>query len=105
MKYLQLIYFDSSHPTAYSSGDNLYGWVKEEGKYKIPRTEIKKWLQSQEAYSVHKQSRGKFARRSGIATYKHYQWDIDTAVLDSNKTQSDGYAYFVLAINLFSRFV
>lgn len=104
-KYLQHIYFESSHPAAYSSEEKLYRWVKEEGKYKIPRAEIKKWLQSQEAYSVHKQSRGKFARRSVIATYKHYQWDIDTAVLDSYKTQNDGYAYFVLAIDIFSRFV
>lgn len=52
-KYLQQIYFDSSHPAAYSSEEKLYRWVKEEGKYKIPRAEIKKWLQSQEAYSVH----------------------------------------------------
>lgn len=104
-KYLQKIYFDSSHPAAYSSEEKLYRWVKEEGKYKIPRAEIKKWLQSQEAYSVHKQSRGKFARRSVIATYKHYQWDIDTAVLESYKSENDGYAYFVLAIDIFSRFV
>lgn len=87
-KYLQQIYFDSSHPAAYSSEEKLYRWVKGEGKYKIPRAEIKKWLQSQEAYSVHKQSRGKFARRSVIATYKHYQWDIDTAVLESYKPKT-----------------
>lgn len=104
-KYLQQIYFDSSHPAAYSSEEKLYRRVKEEGKYKIPRAEIKKWLQSQEAYSVHKQSQGKFARRSVIATYKHYQWDIDTAVLESYKSENDGYAYFVLAIDIFSRFV
>lgn len=28
-KYLQHIYFDSSHPAAYSSEEKLYRWVKE----------------------------------------------------------------------------
>lgn len=28
-KYLQQIYFDSSHPAAYSSEEKLYRWVKE----------------------------------------------------------------------------
>ncbi|KAK3087426.1 hypothetical protein FSP39_005823 [Pinctada imbricata] len=100
--YLQSIYYEPSNPAAFSSEEKLYRAVKNRG---ISRAKVKKWLQTQESYSIHKQSRTKINRRSVIATYKNHQWDIDTAVLDSYKKQNDGFAYFLLAIDIFSRFV
>ena len=103
--YLHNIYYDPSHAGAYSSEEKLFRAVKSEGKHDISRAQIKKWLQSQESYAVHKQSRGKIQRRAVIASYQNYQWDVDTAVLETYKKQNDGYAYFVLAIDIFSRVV
>ena len=39
-----------------------------------------------------------------IAPFIDYQWDADTAVVKSFAKENDGYAYFVLAIDVFSRF-
>ena len=39
-----------------------------------------------------------------IAPFIDYQWDVDTAVMKSFAKDNDGYAYFVVAIDVFSRF-
>lgn len=103
--YLYSIYFDSAHPAAYSGADKLYREMKKEGKFNISRTKIKTWLQEQESFSVHKQARTKFQRRKVIATYKDYQWDGDTAILDSYKSANDCFTSFLLVIDIFSRYV
>lgn len=103
--YLYSIYYDSAHPAAYSGADKLYREVKKEGKFNISRTEIKTWLQGQESFSVHKQARTKFQRRKVIATYKDYQWDGNTAILDSYKSANDGFTSFLLVIDIFSRYI
>ncbi len=62
-KYLDTLYHDVKHPAAYSGVDKLYRAVKTEGLHRIPRSQIKKWLQSQENYTIQKQMRHKFKRR------------------------------------------
>lgn len=99
--YLTKIYYDSAHPAAYSGEDKLFREVRKEGRHRISRNKIRNWLQEQEAFSVHKQSRNKFPKRKVIATYIDYQWDADTAILDSYKSSNDGYTCFLLAIDIF----
>lgn len=103
--YLTEIYYDSGHPAAFSGEEKLYREVKKEGRYRISRNKIRNWLQEQETFSVHKQSRNKFPRRKVIATYIDYQWDADTAIFDSYKSSNNGYTCFLLVIDIFSRFV
>lgn len=103
--YLTKIYYDSAHPAAYSGEDKLFREVRKEGRHRISRNKIRNWLQEQEAFSVHKQSSNKFPKRKVIATYIDYQWDADTAILDSYKSSNDGYTCFLLAIDIFSRVV
>ncbi|KAK3082481.1 hypothetical protein FSP39_001793 [Pinctada imbricata] len=104
-QYLNSIYYNSKHPAAFSGEDKLYRIVQKEGKFKVRKRDVRKWLQEQESFSVHKQFRGKIQRRQVISTYLDYQWDADTAVLESYKSDNDKYAYFLLAIDIFSRYV
>lgn len=99
--YLTKIYYDSAHPAPYSEEDKLFREVRKEGRHRISRNKIRNWLQEQEAFSVHKQSRNKFPKRKVIATYIDYQWDADTAKLDSYQSLNDGYTCFLLAIDIF----
>ena len=103
--YLASIYYDPSHAGAYGGVEKLYRAVRKEGKFVLSRTRIRNWLLKQEDYAVHRETRGKFKRRRVIAPYVDYQWDVDTANMASYKKDNDGYAYFLLAIDILSKFV
>ena len=102
--YLKKIYYDARHPASFSGVDKLYRAVRKDGKYVLGKKKIRKWLESQEAFGLHRQVNRKFRRRRVIAPHINYQWDIDTAVLKSYAKDNDGYGYFVLAIDVFSRY-
>ena len=51
-KYLKEIYLDPSHPASFGSPERLYKIVKKEGKYKLSHSQIKKWIQKQQSYSL-----------------------------------------------------
>jgi hypothetical protein len=82
--------------------DKLYKAVRQEGKYMLGKAKIRKWLETQETFGLHRQMNRKFRRRKVIAPFIDYQWDADTAVMKS--FAKDEYAYFVVAIDVFSRF-
>lgn len=103
--YLSSIYYDPKHPAAYGGVDKLYRTVRKEGKFVLGRTKIRNWLLKQEDYAVHREERGKFKRRRVIAPFVDYQWDVDTANMDYYKKHNNGYAYFLLAVDILSKFV
>ena len=103
--YLASIYYDPSHAGSYGGVEKLYRAVRKEGKFILGRTKIRDWLLKQEDYAVHREDRSKFKRRRVVAPFVDYQWDVDTANMASYKKDNDGYAYFVLAIDILSKFV
>ena len=58
-KYLEFIYHDQSHPGSFTGPETLYKVVLAEGKFKIGRHRIRKWLQDQESYSLTRGARRK----------------------------------------------
>ena len=40
-----------------------------------------------------------------MAPYVDYQWDVDTANMDYYKKDNDGFAYFLLAIDVLSKYI
>ncbi len=97
---LEKVYFNTSHPASYSGLDKLYRAVKDKN---ITKGQVKKWLQSQEHYTVQKQSRQKFKRRRVIVPYMYYQADVDTANMKRYTKQNNGYAHFLVVIDCFSK--
>ena len=103
--YLANIYYDPKHPGAYGGVEKLYRAVRKEGKFVIGRTKIRNWLLKQEDYAVHRETRSKFKRRRVVAPFVDYQWDVDTANMTFYKKENDGNAFFVLAIDILSKFI
>jgi hypothetical protein len=102
-------YLNPSKPGAYASASKLYKAMRK----KISLGKIKKFLQSQEAYTVLKQVRRKFKKSKVISPHVDYMWDADTAnmtfydKMDEKiaKQFNDGYRYFLVVIDVFSRFL
>jgi hypothetical protein len=94
--YLEKIYYDPQHSGLFGGVDKLYKAVRQEGKYVLGKAKIRKWLETQETFGLHRQIIRKFRRRKVIAPFIDYQWDTDTAVMKSFIKDNDGYAYFVV---------
>ena len=78
-KYLEKIYFNPEHPASFEGPLRLYKVVKEEGKFKISHSQIKKWIQKQESYSRNKGVKKKFERGRVIVAGIDDQFDADLA--------------------------
>lgn len=71
------IYFDPSHPGSFSVPDKLYRAVKADGKFKIEKYKITRWLKDQEAYALTKGVRRQFQRSRIIVDGIDSQGDVD----------------------------
>ena len=85
--------------------EKLYSFIKENTTVNISRGEIKNWLRKQEVYTLHCPVRRKFKRPVVIAFSENYQWDTDTANMVKYKEFNQGYGYFVVFIDIFTRFL
>ena len=103
-KYLKDIYLDPSHPASFGSPDRLYKIAKKEGKHKISHSQIKRWIQKQESYSLNKGVKRKFQRGRVVVEGIDDQFDIDLASLIYYADDNDGYKYLLVVIDIFSRY-
>ena len=55
-RYLEDIYYETSHPGSYSGVGKLYRAIRAEGKQKISHKTIKDFLRTQETYGVHRKA-------------------------------------------------
>jgi Integrase core domain/Chromo (CHRromatin Organisation MOdifier) domain len=66
--------------------------------------EVREWLMSQNAYTLHKQTKSRFRRRK---TYSHGiddLWQADLVDLSSISNYNDSYRYLLTCIDVFSRY-
>jgi len=103
--YLESIYYDPKHPGSFSSVDKLYRAVKDEGKFKIGRYRIRKWLNGQETHGVHGEVRRKFKRNRVVVGGIDEQWDGDTMDMSSFAKANAGFRYILLLIDIFSKYI
>jgi hypothetical protein len=104
-EYLNDAYFNPKKSESFSSPQKLYRYVKNEGKFHLTLNSIKKWLQSQEVYTTNKRVSRKINRRKVFVAGIDAQWDLDTANLYKLSKYNMGYGYFILAIDIMSRYV
>ena len=102
--YLESIYHDPSHPGSFTGPETLYKVVLAEGKFKIGRHRIRKWLQDQESYSLTRGARRKYNRSRVIVNGINSQADMDLMDMVDLAKQNDGYQYLLVCINILSRF-
>ena len=103
--YLRNIYFDPQKPASFSGVNKLYDYVKQEGEFNIRREEVEKWLQSQEVHTTNRLVKQNIKRRRVIVPNIDYMWDADVANLKDFSKQNNGIGYFLLVIDIMSRFV
>jgi hypothetical protein len=73
--YLEKIYYNPQHPGSFGGVDKLYKAVRQEGKYVLVKAKIRKWLETQETFGLHRQINRKFRRRKVIAPFIDYRRD------------------------------
>ena len=108
-RYLKSIYFNPKHAGGFSSANKLFKAVQREGKYNIKLGQIKRWLSSVDAYTMSRpvvRRMDKTRRRNKIQVLKPFElWDADLMDLKSHAKVNDGYAYVLVVIDVFSRFL
>jgi hypothetical protein len=97
------VYYDPKQPGSY------YGTVKKIHEnnllrqHKITSDQIRKWLMSQEASTVHRGIKRKFRRNRVLAVYRYDMMDADLADFSSMSKENDGYNFLLMAIDILSR--
>ena len=103
--YLHNLYYDLKSPVSFSGFYKLYNKTKNDGLFKVKPKYVKKWLSMQESYTSHHPVVRNFSRPRVLAFSLNYQWDSDTANMVKYKDSNDGYSYFAVFIDIFSRFL
>jgi hypothetical protein len=103
-QFLKNLYFNISNPSAFAGPKKFYKQVIKQGREEFSLNQVKKWLQEQETYSVHRPVIQKFKRRKVIVESIDEQWDCDLMVLESLSKYNDGYKYILVCIDTLSKY-
>lgn len=94
-------YYTPSHPSALGGVRRLT--LERVNGEKVKANNARKWLSSQEAYTVHKSIRRKFPRRQTIVSGPGEQMQTDLVDVKKYRNQNDGILYLLTAIDVFSK--
>ena len=103
--YLDQLYSDPSKIGSLSGISALSRAIKKEGKYNISHKDLTNWFESNQTYSLHKPVIRKFKREPVIVSGPNIEWDIDLGDMRFFEEFNNGYNYFLLVIDDFSKFV
>jgi transposase InsO family protein len=91
-------YYDPRHPASFGGAKRLLAAV---GKKK--EQEVKKWLQSQRVYTLHKPARKRYNTRPYKVRAPYWLWQADLVEMIPYKNINEGYRYLLTVIDVFSR--
>ena len=103
--YLKTIYYNPSHPASFAGPQKLYKVVKDEGKYDISMHKVRKFLQNQDSYSLHKPVRRRFTRNHVITAGIDDLWMADLIDMVKYAEYNEGFKYILVVIDTFSKYV
>lgn len=98
---IEKLYFDPAHYAGYSAVENL----TRAAKPNFSRGEVVRWLESQDAYTLHRPLRRKFPRLHYSVTNVDDVWEADLIELRNLKRYNDGHSYLLVIIDVLSKFV
>lgn len=101
MSKLEKLYYDPTHYAGYSAVDNL----ARAAKPNFSRNKVARWLESQDAYTLHRPLRRKFPRQHYNVTNIDDVWEADLIELRNLKRYNGGYSYLLVIIDVLSKFV
>ena len=101
--YLNTIYFDPEQPGAFAGPYKLYQILKHIGK-PTTYTNVKKWLQQQDAFTLLKPVIYIVFRRKSIITKGIDDlWDVDLADVNNLSSHNKEIQFLLTVINVFSK--
>jgi len=74
-------------------------------KKKVKPDVIRAWLEKQDAYTLHRQVRKRFARNPYTVSKMMHVWECDLLDVQAYAKYNDKYRYILSVINVFSKFV
>ena len=92
------LYYDPLNYASYSAVDNLTRAVK----LNFSRGEVVRWLETQNAYTLHRPLHRKFSRLHYNVTNIDDVWEADSIELRNLKSYNDGYSYLLVIIDVLS---
>ena len=96
------LYNDPARPTAFSTLRKLGVVVK---KYNINLDDIRDWLGKQDAYTLHRSIRKRFARNPSTVNIVMDVWECDLVDVRALGRFNDNYKIILSVIDLFSKFL
>lgn len=101
-KILRNIYYDKSSPAGYASAEKLYKEAKKHTK--VTLKDVKKFLEGQLTFSLHKNARRKWLRKRVMIDHVDECMQADLVDLQMYSKDNDSYKYILTAIDLLSKF-
>ncbi len=102
--YLSSVYYNPKRSGGFGGVERLYNDVKKDGKFDVSRSKIRKWLMSQDTYTLHKPARRRFKQNRVIVGGIDELWQMDLADMQPLANENDGYRYLLVCIDVFSKF-
>ena len=102
LEYLNSVYYNPKNPAAFSGLQKLWSAIKKDAK--VTKKQLKEWLLSQDTYTDYLPAIRKFQRPKTISPKVDHVWGSDVAYMLPFSEHNDGYAYFVVFIDIFSRY-
>ena len=105
---LSSLFYDISSPVGYGSLSKIYRYLKNNKKYqkyKISKKYLADWLSKQETYGIYRPARRNFDRPRVLSFFNGYQWESDTASMIKYRDYNDDFGYFVVFIDVFTRYL
>ena len=99
-KYLKDIYYKPAFSAIFLGPDKLFHFAQKDGKYNLSKYQLRKWLSSQEPYSLQRPY-----RTSIVVAGIDDQWSADLMDLVKFAKYNDGYRYILVVINVFSEYL
>lgn len=102
-KHLEKLYYNLSQPSAYAGAHKIIRAAKKNKNYSNEK--VIKWLEAQDAYTLHKQVYKKYPRRTYNVNNKDDVWECDLADFRNVQEYNNGFQYVLLCIDVLSKFV
>ena len=102
--YLKNIYFDPMHEAGFGGIEKLYQFVKKDAVFDLSRKQVKRWLEGNDTYTLHRPVRRKFKRSRVMAYGMDDLWQMDLVDLSSLSRHNAGYKYLLTCIDGLSKF-
>ena len=103
------IYFNPEKAGSFSSPQKLFKAVKENGNDNVKMNDVNNFLMGIDVYTLHKNVKYKTRKLRSqskiVAPYVKYQADADLADMSYYLKKNNGFRYFLLCIDVFSRFI